>query len=336
MELDDKFLRDLKKQPAPEFAGRLRSTLRALPQTAGARSAPAADLKRWFAAAASIAIVGFAFTLPAVQAGAQAFLDFFRVKQFTGVQFDPERLQSLESSGISPEAIFGKIEPLTNAPEEPVSYATTAEAGAAAGIRVRTPAWVPPGFEPTAVMASSEHAARITIAVAGLQAVLDTLGLADVELPENLDGQTATVRLPPIVTQTYVNDDFVSERTGETIERSVHIIQAKSPDVAFPAGLDLSKLAYAGLRVFGMPRDEAYRMSVTIDWRTTLIVPVPSKALAYRPINVAGNEGLLITGVARDETFPGGVLMWSAGGETFAVAGAVGDNELLEIAQTLQ
>ena len=110
--MDDQFLRDLKKQPRLEFAARLRAELRALPPHAAARVAPAADFKRWFAAAASIAIVGFAFTLPAVQAGAQAFLDLFRVRQFTGVQFDPERLQSLESSGFDPAAIFGAIEPL--------------------------------------------------------------------------------------------------------------------------------------------------------------------------------------------------------------------------------
>lgn len=333
--MDDQFLRDLKKQPSPEFAGRLRTTLRALPPNAVARIAPAARTRRWFAAAASIAVVGFAFTLPPVQAAAEAFLDFFRVKQFTGVEFDPERLQSLGSSGISPEAIFGKIEPLTAAPEEPVSYATAADAGAAAGIRVLTPAWVPQGFEPSGIRASSEHAARITINTAGMQAVLDALGLADVELPEGLDGQTATVRVPPIVTQSYVNDDIVTQ-AGATIERSVHVIQAQSPDVAFPAGVDLSKLAYAGLRVLGMSRDEAYRMSVTIDWRTTLIVPVPTKAVSYRPINVLGNEGLLIEGVAADEKLPGGILMWSSGGETFAVAGAIGGSELLEIAQTLQ
>jgi hypothetical protein len=84
-----------------------------------------------------------------------------------------------------------------------------------------------------------------------------------------------------------------------------------------------------------MSREEAYRMSVTIDWRSTLIVPVPSQAAAYRPINVDGNEGLLITGVAQ-EGHIGGVLMWSAGEQTYAVAGPVGDAELLEIAQTLQ
>jgi hypothetical protein len=106
--------------------------------------------------------------------------------------------------------------------------------------------------------------------------------------------------------------------------------------VSFPAGLDLSKLAYAGLRVLGTPQDEAYRMSVTIDWRSTLIVPVPSQAVAYRPINVAGNEGLLIEGLAHNEDQPGGALMWSAGGETFAVTGPVSGEELLEIAQTLQ
>ena len=322
--MDDQFLRDLKKQPSPEFAGRLRATLHALPPSAVARVAPAARLQKWFAAAASIAVVGFAFTLPPVQAAAEAFLEIFRVRQFTGVQFDIERIRSLESSGLRPEAIFGDVEPLTGEPQ-PVSYATVADAGAAAGIRVRTPAWLPQGYSAAEIMGSSEFGARITLKTAGLQAVLDALGLGDVELPEGLDGQAATVRVPPIVTQRYVNGD-----------RNIHVIQAQSPDVSFPAGVDLSQLAYAALRVLGMPRDEAYRMSVTIDWRSTLIVPVPSQAVAYRPINVAGNEGLLIEGLARDEEHPGGALMWSAGGETFAVTGPVSGEELLEIAQTLQ
>ena len=333
--MDDQFLRDLKAQPNPEFAARLRATLRTVPPHAVARVAPAAAFRKWFAAAASIAIVGFAFTLPPVQAAAEAFLDLFRVRQFTGVEFDPERLQSLEEGGFNPESIFGAIEPLTEEPQ-PTSYATAADAGAAAGIRVRVPAWIPSGFSSAGIMGSSEMAARITLNTAGLQALLDTLGLADVELPAGLDGQTATVRIPPIVTQTFVSREPVVMRDGRSIDRSVHVIQARSPDVSFPAGIDLSKLAYAGLRVLGMSRDEAYRMSVTIDWRSTLIVPVPSKAVAYRPINVAGSEGLLIEGLAKDEKYPGGVLMWSAGEQTYAIAGAASGEELLEIAQNLQ
>lgn len=322
--MDDQFLRDLRAQPNSEFAARLRATLRTVPPHAVARVAPAARFRKWFAAAASIAVVGFAFTLPPVQAAAEAFLDLFRVRQFTGVEFDPSRLQSLESSGISPESIFGNVEPLTDFESRPVSYATAAEAGQAAGIRVRTPAWLPNGYSSTGVMVSAEHAARITVNTAGLQAVLDALGLADVELPQGLDGETVTVRVPPIVSQSFANGD-----------RTALVIQARSPDMTFPAGLDLSKLAYAGLRVLGMSRDEAYRMSVTIDWRSTLIVPVPAKAMAYRPINVSGNEGLLISGLT-DNDSPGGVLMWSSGEQTYAVAGALSGEELLEIAQNLQ
>jgi hypothetical protein len=321
--MEDQFLRDLKRQPSPEFAARLRAALRTVPPHAAARVAPAVGLSKWFAAAASIAVVGFAFTLPPVQAAAEAFLDLFRVRHFTGVEFDPGRLQTLESSGFDPGEMFGSVEPLTPEPQ-PVSYATAADASAAAGIRVRVPAWVPQGYTSTGFMGTSEMAARITFNTAGLQALLDALGLADVELPQGLDGQAATVRIPPVVTQTFAYGDM-----------SLVVIQARSPDVSFPAGIDLSKLAYAGLRVLGMSRDEAYRMSVTIDWRSTLIVPVPSQAAAYRPINVDGNEGLLITGVAQ-EGHIGGVLMWSAGEQTYAVAGPVGDEELLEIAQTLQ
>src|SRR5512134_3651343 len=144
--MDDQFLRDLKKQPHPEFAGRLRATLRALPPSAVARVAPAATLQKWFAAAASIAVVGFAFTLPPVQAAAEAFLQIFRVRQFTGVQFDPQRLQALAGSGLRPEAIFGDVEELSNVEMQITSYASAAEAGDAAGIRVGVPAWTPQGY----------------------------------------------------------------------------------------------------------------------------------------------------------------------------------------------
>ena len=95
--MDDQFLRDLKAQPNPEFAARLRATLRTVPPHAVARVAPAAWFRKWFAAAASIAVVGFAFTLPPVQAAAEAFLDLFRVRNFTGVYFDRAQHDALRA-----------------------------------------------------------------------------------------------------------------------------------------------------------------------------------------------------------------------------------------------
>lgn len=323
--MDDQFLRDLRKQPSPEFAARLRATLRGAPSDAAAHAAPAAEFRKWLAAAASIVAVGFAFTLPQVQVAAQAFLNLFRVTQFTGVEVDVERLRALESSGFDPASLVGSLELDANGGTEPVSYATTADASAAAGIDVLTPAWLPQGFASAGIVGTPEVTATVALKTAGLQALLDTLGLADVDLPVDLDGQPVRVHVAPIVTQRFANG-----------ERNIHVIQARSPELTFPAGVDLSQLAYAALRVLGISREQAYRMSVTIDWRSTLIVPVPSQAVAYRPINVSGNEGLLIEGLARDEDPSGSVLMWSAGGKSFAVTGPLRGVQLLEIAQSLQ
>ncbi len=100
---------------------------------------------RWLAAAATIAAVSVAFTFPEVRAGAAAFLDLFRVVNFAGVRFDPQRLAGLKAGGVDLPSLLGDIEPLTE-PTPPVSYADPREAGQAAGIELRLPAWVPPGW----------------------------------------------------------------------------------------------------------------------------------------------------------------------------------------------
>src|SRR5206468_3635858 len=235
--MDDQFLHDLRRAPSPEFAARLRADLRAQggPSRARGRS-PAAQ---WLAAAAAIAAVSFAFTFPEVRAGAAAFLDLFRVVNFAGVQFDPQRLAGLKAGGVDLPSLLGEIEPLTQ-PTPPVSYANPAEAGQAAGIDLRLPAWVPPGWTPTETLVTAEHSVRVTANTAKLQTVLDALALDDVRLPDGLDGQVATAHLPAVVAMTY--------RDGNRVLR---LIEARSAEISFPAGFDVPALAQAGLRILG-------------------------------------------------------------------------------------
>ena len=315
--MDDQFLHDLRRAPSPEFAARLRTELRArgAPPRARGRS-PAAQ---WLAAAVAVAAVSFAFTFPEVRAGAAAFLDLFRVVNFAGVRFDPQRLAGLKSGVVDLPSLLGEVEPLTQ-PTPPVSYADPAEAGQAAGITVRLPAWVPPGWTLAETVVTAEHSARVTANAAKLQIVLDALAISEVRLPEGLDGQVATVRLPPIVGMTY--------RDGN---RSLRLIEARSAEVSFPAGFDVPALAQAGLRILGLDRDEAYRMANSVDWRNTLIVPVPVDAASFRQINVAGADGLLI-----ERERGGRMLLWSTGGQMYALATFLGAEEMLEIAQSLQ
>jgi hypothetical protein len=107
--------------------------------------------------------------------------------------------------------------------------------------------------------------------------------------------------------------------------------------VSFPAGLDLAVLAEIGLRILGLDRVQAYRFANSIDWRTTLVVPVPANAASFREVNVQGQTALFIEAVGdaagpRNEA----VIMWSREGNVYALRGALRAPELLEMAQTVQ
>jgi hypothetical protein len=323
--MDDKFLHDLRRAPPPEFARRLRASLHGAEVAEEHRFG--APVMRWAAMAASVALVSIAFTFPAVRAGAQAFLDLFRVASVRAVAFDTERLSELERldlSGLDLPAIVGEnIEVLAES-GEPTAYATLGDAAAAAGHPVLTPAWTPPGWELTTIEVVGENAVRLTVFMEPLRQILAGLGIDDVSIPAGLDGQQATIRVPPVVHLEYTHAAITSGQ--------LQLLQARSPEVSFPAGLDLAALAEIGLRILGLERDEAYQFAQSIDWRSTLIVPVPAGNASFTEVNVAGNDGLLIQ--PRDEY--GALILWASGDQVFALGGPLSNPELLEVAQTLQ
>jgi hypothetical protein len=121
----------------------------------------------------------------------------------------------------------------------------------------------------------------------------------------------------------------------------VTLIEASTPEVAFPAGVDVAALGEIGLRLLGLSRTEAYRIAQTIDWRNTLLVPVPVSAASFRQVNIQGETALMIE--ANNSPRPnkagmGGetVLMWSQQGVVYALTSQMGPDTLIDIAQSLQ
>jgi hypothetical protein len=328
--MDDQFLHALRRQPPPEFMRRLRARL---PENAAQSSVGeiAPRMKKWLALTASLGVLSLAFTLPAVRAGAEAFLDFFRVVSISGVQFDATRLGNLETSSLNfPELVGDEVEVVKES-GPPVSYASLDEAGVAAGLRLLEPAYRPAGYERSAIEVAGENEVRIVAHTAQLQQLLAEIGIADVRIPVELDGQTIGVRVPPIAVITYSNGTS-----------AVRLVEARSPEVSFPAGVDLSALAEAALRLLGLDSDEAYRLATSVDWRNTLIVPVPAGAASFREVNVAGSDGLLIEARSTEDRPGENVLLWATDERVFALVGRLqGDAglraaELLEMAQTVQ
>lgn len=325
--MDDGFLSALRRDPPPEFSRRLRASL---PIAAEDDHFDASRrFLRWGSIAASIAVVGFALSLPSVRAGAEAFLDLFRVVNFAPITFDAEglreRLGQLDLDEFDPTALVGGQPRVITAPDGPVAYATVEEAGEAAGIHVREPAWMPVGWSRSAIEVVGEYAAEGTASTDILELLMVQLGITDLTVPAGLDGATFSVSVPPLVHTRYEGSDA-----------AVEMLQARTPEVSFPAGVDLASLAEIGLRIIGLDRDEAYRLAWTIDWRTTLIVPVPVAEATFENVHVGGSDALLIRNrQGQHET----VLLWSADNEVFALSTATGTLqpfELLEIAQSAQ
>jgi hypothetical protein len=326
--MSDEFLNVLRRDPPDEFARRLKSRLHALDAPAVAERRVPARAYRWLATAASVTALAFAFTLPAVRSAAEAFLDYFRVVNFAGVAFDPQRAEQLWSNASVdlPTLISGHVT-VADPPTPPVAYSTLDEAGAAAQIRLRAPTWLPPGFKLTGVDVVARHEFRVTGDTAKLEQVLTALGIDDLTVPPGLDGQVVTIDVPPIARILY--DDG---------ERQISLVQSRSPVVSFPAGVDLASFAEIGLRLLGLGRAEAYDLAQSIDWRSTLLVPVPLSAATFHRVEVQNGTGLAIeAGEPNGTSRPGdSVVLWSNGDSVYALRGPVRAADLLLIGQSVQ
>lgn len=334
--MDDRFLNAARRAPRPEFADRLRRQLdEADAATHGRKFARSRAIRRGLftlapVAAAVIALVAF----PDVRAGAQAFLELFRVRNFVAVNFDPERLRSLESRGVDPLALIGEHSEI-RAPEPPQSFPTPAAAFAAAGYLGHEPTFLPEGLGADSSVVFGGQEGEVRLEARKLNELLSSLGVTDVALPASLDGARITLRTSRAVAIRY--------RAGD---QQAQFVQAPHPELALPVGLERARLAEIGLRVLGLSDDEARRFAGRIDWNSTALVPVPTGECTFREVEVGRHKALLIESAARD----GGsgekrarprhrdgerILLWSDEERIYALSGNLRDVVLLQMASSV-
>jgi len=114
----------------------------------------------------------------------------------------------------------------------------------------------------------------------------------------------------------------------------VYLIQAPSPTVSIPPDLKMSEIAEAALELAGMSSAEAHSFCQTVDWSSTLVVPIPSNTSSYETVGVDGVEGTLIT-----QNLPQGnrySLLWVKDGMIHSLAGQGNSSDALTLAASLQ
>jgi hypothetical protein len=316
----------LRRVPAPEFATRLQARLRQQPMAPGRRAQTpwrrvAAVVLLAFAAAS-------AFTLPSVRATASSFLALFREVSFVAVPIAPEQALARKQGLDIPRLIGDRVQVLEE--NAPVAVVSREAASAAAGFRVEMPAALPEGTVLTEIKVSGRNAARVTADTARLRQLLDALGLHDVQVPDNLDGETAMITVRPLVITEFVQG-----------ERRARFIQGPIPDVRMPAGVDLAQLGEIGLRMLGVPAPEAREFAKKVDWHTTLVVPVPPAATQFRQVAVGGGQGIEIEGPIVDPDTRAvkgnwNLLLWSKGDRVYGIRSTMRLSDILAMADSLE
>ena len=292
-----------------------------------------------WATLAVVLILVVALGLPPVRAFANDLLGLFRVEQVSAVPFDPLNL---------PENFSFDQQSITQLMAENLEYelvgkaqevATTAEASSLAGIPVRLPAsslvvGTPKlSIEPGVKMSFKVDLERI-------QSILSEAGFGDIEFPEELDGTTVKAELPMIVTTVYSNiikskvaTDQDPDAEGGWCPNCTVLVQLASPTLETAEGVDLTAIGKAYLRLTGMSDAEADSFSQTVDWATTLVIPVPNFA-SRETVSVDGVEGILI--LQSPDSDRQYMLIWAKGGIVYALTGYGTKTKALEIANSLK
>ena len=316
----------LRRNPDPEFADRLRTQLRAQPS---ARTRPTRHPLAKLAAGVAVAAgIGFALTIPTVRAKANSFLTLFREVSFVAVPVEPEKVLERTAGIDIPNLIGDRVQVIEQ--NAPVSVVSPDAAGASAGFHVEMPTVLPGGTVLTQITASGRNVVRVTADTTRLRQLLDALGLGDVDIPEEIDGETATITVKPMVMTEFAQGD-----------RRAALMQGPIPEVVMPAGVDLVQIGEIGLRMMGLPAAEAREFAKKVDWKTTLVVPVPPTATRFRQVLVGGSQGVAIEGpiIDRETKVERGnwnLLLWSKGGRVYGIRSTMRFNDVLAMANSLQ
>lgn len=292
--------------------------------------------------AGMIAGLALALMFPSVQALASRFLSIFRVKQFSVIQVDPENMQKLELLGSS--SLLAQMLSDTariDAKGGLHEASSAAEASLLARMQVRAPGAL---AEPPRWIVQPEIDIALYLDLPRIRAILEEVGHADIVLPENLQGSTVNINIPPRVVASYGDcrqpqsqDDPDAPQTNPSARSScTTLIQLMTPTAIVPEDLDADRLGLALLQLLGVPAGEAARFSQNVDWTSTFVIPIPQNDAKFEEVEVDGVEGTLIqTNVARNGGVQRYLLIWSKGGTMYALNGAGSKLDALTIAGSL-
>jgi hypothetical protein len=99
--------------------------------------------------------------------------------------------------------------------------------------------------------------------------------------------------------------------------------------------VNLTKIAEIGLQLAGMSEQEAESICQTIDWTSTLVIPLPRNLSTYEEVTVDdGSKGVLIHSEFRGNQRY--ALVWVKNGIIYSISGPGDGSEAVGLADSLE
>ena len=285
---------------------------------------------------AVIALLVVSLAFAPARAIANTFLGLFRVEQVRVVEISVQNMPGQLGSSSQFEYIMSNDVHIQER-EEPQEVSSPEEASALAGIPIRLPTQIE-GQETLEVLPGGD--VTFNVDLEQIRTVLRDIGRADIELPDSLDGATVFVDIQAGVQAKYGDCEFdleehlKSHQTARGLDCTT-FLQIPSPTVSAPPGLDIVQIGEAFLQVTGMSPEEAADFARSVDWTTTLVIPVPRYGSEHEEVQVDGVTGTLIQqyGYKMDDGY---LLIWVKDGILYALSGPGDSTAALEIASSLK
>ncbi len=304
---------------------------------------------RWkpaWAAILAVCALCAALYLKPVRVWATEFLSLFRVQQITVVRIDPANVQQLE------EGLFGReserrIEQFLSDNAhvtkrgEKQTVPNVNEAARVAGFGIRMPAKL---GAPVRINVQPAVDASFGIDVERMQDILNDAGRSDIKLPENLDGQTIQVNIPASVTALFgkcpelqKDQELSGREKALKFAECKMLVQLPTPVVIAPPSFDITAMAMEMLKLLGFSDKQAREFSESIDWTTTLVVPLPyDSRMKVAEVDVDGVKGQLFSRrdypVKDSDAYN---LLWIRDGHLYSLMGRGTGEEAVAIANSL-
>ncbi len=276
---------------------------------------------------AALVLAGLLVT-PGGRAAAAGFLAQFRSQRFEVVSLDPGQSSQVADvvGGLVETGVFTGDALQRSGFDEPQVVAGLDEAARVAGFAVSAvdPAALPAGVErtPQRVLVTRARETRLSFDRDRALAYLRGHGRPDARLPERYDGTQLVVQVPAAVVQQFAGRDGVP---------ALLVGKAGTVGLTTEGGASLEELREVVLGLPGLPAETVAQLRAIGDWRTTLPLPVPSDQVRSRPATVDGAEAVSFA----DQTGRLNALLWQRGGHIWGVAGVIGSDEALDVADSL-